>query len=158
MNKPRCPGQDMRYLKPEDVYNVRCPRCKAEVEFFKDEPVQRCPACRREVRNPKIDLGCAKWCAYAEQCLGELAGTADVVEPVENRLVRELNQVFAHDRTPVRSHTMLKQIYPLPSAERQPAIDERNRQMGLRQRRADVCRHVVIAFGGMPVQRGVVRH
>jgi len=22
------------------------------------------------VLNPKIDLGCVKWCQYAEQCLG----------------------------------------------------------------------------------------
>ncbi|NQT13062.1 MAG: HD domain-containing protein [Planctomycetes bacterium] len=97
MNKPRCPGQDMRYLKPEDVYNVRCPRCKAEVEFFKDEPTHRCPACHGEVRNPKIDLGCAKWCAFAEECLGEAAGARDEVVSLCERLTAEMKAIFGPD-------------------------------------------------------------
>ena len=49
----------MRYWKPEDVFDVRCPHCETPVEFFKDEPALECPSCGKEVRNPKIDLACA---------------------------------------------------------------------------------------------------
>ena len=66
----RCPGQDQRFWKPEDIFEVKCPGCGAPIEFFKDEPKLKCRKCRRIVLNPKINLGCAKWCKYAEQCLG----------------------------------------------------------------------------------------
>ena len=85
----------MRYLKPEDVFSLPCPRCKAEIEFFKDEPSLRCPACGHQVRNPRIDLGCAKWCALAEQCLATVPrrivgshGAEDIDAP-ESRIVRD---------------------------------------------------------------------
>jgi hypothetical protein len=42
------------------------------MEFWKDEPVLHCPKCKQEVRNPKIDMGCAEWCQYADECLGKL--------------------------------------------------------------------------------------
>ena len=67
---PRCPGQDTRYWKPEDIFEVRCPGCGGQMEFFKDEPVLSCPGCGREVRNPRIDAGCAQWCPSAKECLG----------------------------------------------------------------------------------------
>lgn len=70
----RCPGQDQRYWKPEDVFEVRCPGCGAVVEFFKDEPRLKCRKCGQTVANPKIDLGCVKWCRYGQQCLGVSAG------------------------------------------------------------------------------------
>ncbi len=65
----RCPGQDQRFWKPEDIFDVNCPGCNKAVEFFKDEPKLKCRNCRQVVVNPKIDLGCAEWCQYAEQCL-----------------------------------------------------------------------------------------
>ena len=64
-----CPGQDMRYWKPEDIFTVPCPHCRAEIEFWKDEPVRQCPSCRKEVRNPKLDPGCAESCRHASECL-----------------------------------------------------------------------------------------
>ncbi|HOE64911.1 MAG TPA: hypothetical protein PLO62_00155 [Candidatus Hydrogenedentes bacterium] len=67
---PRCPGQDQRYWKPEDIFMLGCPWCGAEIEFWKDEPVRVCRACARQVRNPRMDMGCAAWCASADQCLG----------------------------------------------------------------------------------------
>jgi len=82
---PRCPGQDMRYWKAEDIFDVRCPYCERELEFWKDEPVRICPSCDHEVRNPRIDLGCAKWCKFAEECLGKLPETA-VADPLIERL------------------------------------------------------------------------
>ena len=66
----KCPGQDTRFWKPEDVCEVKCPGCGTDLEFWKDEPFRQCPKCRGRVRNPKIDIGCAEWCQYAEKCLG----------------------------------------------------------------------------------------
>jgi hypothetical protein len=66
----KCPGQDRRYFKPEDVSEVPCGRCGRPVEFFKDDPFRRCPSCGARVINPKVSLGCAQWCAHAVQCLG----------------------------------------------------------------------------------------
>ena len=65
----RCPGQDLRYLKPSDVYDVTCPACGAKVEFFKDDRSQKCAECGTRFRNPKRDLGCAKWCPHADECI-----------------------------------------------------------------------------------------
>lgn len=97
MDQFRCPGQDMRYWKPEDVYDVRCPHCRTEVEFFKDEPFQRCPSCGGRVRNPKIDLGCAKWCEFAKQCLGEVPDS-DEIQSLCQRLVARMKETFGSDQ------------------------------------------------------------
>ncbi len=69
MAEKRCPGQDQRYWKFEDIFDVVCPHCETEIEFWKDEPVRTCPECKKSVRNPKIDPGCAEWCQYADECL-----------------------------------------------------------------------------------------
>lgn len=66
----KCPGQDMRYWTAEDVHEEECPQCGALIEFFKTDIRLRCPSCRTRVANPRFDMGCAQWCAYAEQCLG----------------------------------------------------------------------------------------
>lgn len=70
---PKCPGQDRRYWKPEDVYEEACPSCGNILEFWKTDIRVRCEKCRRLVSNPRFDLGCAEWCAYAEYCLGDVA-------------------------------------------------------------------------------------
>lgn len=64
----RCPGQDQRFWRPEDIFDARCPGCGQVVEFFKDEPSLKCRKCGYMVANPKIDLGCAQWCQYADRC------------------------------------------------------------------------------------------
>ena len=97
MDQFRCPGQDMRYWKPEDVFDVCCPHCKSEVEFFKDEPFQKCPSCGKRVRNPKIDLGCAKWCEYAKECLG-VAPDSDDIESMCDRLIARMKETFGDDQ------------------------------------------------------------
>jgi endogenous inhibitor of DNA gyrase (YacG/DUF329 family) len=74
MPETRCPGQDQRYWKPEDIFTAACPHCRGEIEFWKDEPTRVCPACGKEVRNPKQDFGCAKWCQHAAECLEPLSG------------------------------------------------------------------------------------
>ena len=65
----RCPGQDTRFWKPGDIFETECPKCGRKIEFFKDEVRRKC-RCGHEVVNPKLDLGCAEWCPYAEQCIG----------------------------------------------------------------------------------------
>ena len=66
----KCPGQDTRFWKPNDVYSVECPKCGQPVEFFKDDIRRRCQKCGHMFINPKLNLGCARWCQYADQCVG----------------------------------------------------------------------------------------
>jgi len=73
----KCPGQDQRFWKPDDIFEVQCPGCGGAIEFFKDEPKLKCRKCRRMVLNLKINLGCAEWCKYAEQCLGSMKKSDD---------------------------------------------------------------------------------
>jgi hypothetical protein len=65
----KCPGQDTRYWKPGDIFDVRCPGCGGDVEFFRDD-VRRACGCGRIISNPKLNLACAEWCQKAEECLG----------------------------------------------------------------------------------------
>jgi hypothetical protein len=65
----KCPGQDTRFWRPGDIFDARCPACGMTVEFFKDEVRRRCH-CGQMVMNPRLDLGCAAWCPYADKCLG----------------------------------------------------------------------------------------
>ena len=102
---PRCPGQDTRYWTPEDIFDVKCPFCNKELEFFKDEPFRICPECEAEVRNPKIDLGCAKWCKYAKECLGKLAPQDDGEVSMCDRLIAEMRNLFGDDRKRI-SHSL----------------------------------------------------
>ncbi len=68
----KCPGQDMQFWKPGDIYEVDCPGCGRTVEFFKDDTARRCAHCGHRFANPKMDFGCAAYCPYAEQCIGDL--------------------------------------------------------------------------------------
>ena len=92
----RCPGQDQRYWKPEDIFEVKCAGCGRKLEFFKDEPKLKCRSCGQVVMNPKIDLGCAEWCQYAVQCLGIVA--AKDVNSLCDRLIARMKQVFGTDK------------------------------------------------------------
>jgi hypothetical protein len=68
----KCPGQDTRFWKPDDVYSIECPKCGNSVEFFKDDIRRRCKKCGHMFINPRMDLGCARWCQYADQCVGAI--------------------------------------------------------------------------------------
>ena len=92
----RCPGQDQRFWKPEDIFDVNCPGCNKPVEFFKDEPKLKCRNCGQVVVNPKIDMGCAQWCQHAEQCLAVSAKNEANI--VQERLIREMKDVFGADQ------------------------------------------------------------
>jgi hypothetical protein len=91
----RCPGQDQRFWKSGDVFDVKCPGCGRSVEFFKDEPKMKCRNCGRMVANPRIDLGCAEWCQYAQQCLG---GSAVKGIGVIRDKLDEMKKVFGEDQ------------------------------------------------------------
>ena len=95
---PRCPGQDMRYWKPEDIFDLECPGCSNKIEFWKDEPMRFCPQCKLEVRNPRIDLGCAKWCKYGKECLGSLPELDFTASPVLLRLMNSMKKPFISDK------------------------------------------------------------
>jgi HD superfamily phosphodiesterase len=98
MTRPRCPGQDTRYWTPDDIFEIPCPYCGDEMEFFKDDPALTCPSCQREVRNPRIELGCARWCQFAGECLGQLPGDPERSAPLCDRLIEEMKSVFGDDR------------------------------------------------------------
>jgi endogenous inhibitor of DNA gyrase (YacG/DUF329 family) len=70
------------YWSRDAIYDVPCPSCGKAVEFFKDDAIRRCRHCGYRFRNPHLDLGCAEWCPYAEQCLGQLpAGAGKTRKP-----------------------------------------------------------------------------
>ncbi len=91
---PRCPGQDQRFWKPDDIFETQCPHCDAAIEFWKDEPSLKCPECKKLVVNPKLDLGCAEWCQHAEQCLGAITDAEDILC---KRLIAEMKKLFGRD-------------------------------------------------------------
>lgn len=68
----QCPGQDSRYWDGEAIFESQCPKCGNTVEFFKDDTKRKCRTCGHEILNPKLDFGCASYCPYADQCLGNL--------------------------------------------------------------------------------------
>lgn len=86
----QCPGQDTRFWKPEDVHEVACQSCGTSVEFFKTDAGRRCPGCGEKVQNPKVSMGCAKWCAYAKECLGFDPSEVHVEETSEGSLADRL--------------------------------------------------------------------
>ena len=96
----RCPGQDQRFWKPDDIFDVKCPACGTLVEFWKDEPQVKCPSCKQVTINPKLDLGCAKWCKYAEECLGQVASQENTI--LSNKLIECLRQIAGSDQNLIR--------------------------------------------------------
>jgi len=95
----RCPGQDSRYWKPGAIFEVPCPVCDNPVEFFKDESIRRCKTCGHKLVNPKMDFGCAAYCKFAEQCLGELTPEllAQRKELLKDRVAIEMKHYFKQD-------------------------------------------------------------
>ena len=94
-----CPGQDTRYWKPGDIFEAPCPHCGHAIEFFKDESTRKCRGCHRLVTNPRMDFGCAAYCKYAEQCLGELS--PDLLSKrkdlLKDRVAVEMKRYFRQD-------------------------------------------------------------
>ncbi len=97
----QCPGQDTRYWKPDDVFDVPCEACGNAVEFFKTDVSRRCPGCGERLQNPRISIGCARWCAYAKQCLGFDPKEVELAESPEaslaDRIVETMRSVLKGD-------------------------------------------------------------
>ncbi len=99
MTQSICPGQDSRYWKPGDIFEVKCSACGGSVEFFKDEVSRRC-RCGQRIENPRVGLGCARWCGRAEQCLGRNRGDiaqSNVPSPLKVRLIESMKAQFGSD-------------------------------------------------------------
>lgn len=98
----KCPGQDMRFWKPGDIFETLCPKCGRRIEFFKDEVRRKC-RCGHEIVNPKLDFGCAQWCPYAEQCVGTVPEevkerqTAEQKDLLRGRIALEMKKYFGTD-------------------------------------------------------------
>jgi HD superfamily phosphodiesterase len=95
----KCPGQDSRYWKPGAIFETRCPKCGAEVEFFKDDSTRRCGKCGHKFLNPSMDFGCASYCQYAEQCIGNLPPEliAQKEDLLKDRVAIEMKRYFKGD-------------------------------------------------------------
>lgn len=86
MEQIKCPGQDTRHWKPDDIFSVECPKCGAEIEFFKDDTRRRCAWCGHLFYNPKIELGCAEYCQFADKCVPELFKERQAMQNFKERL------------------------------------------------------------------------
>lgn len=95
----KCPGQDSRYWKPGAIFEAKCPKCGHDVEFFKDDTTRRCKQCGHRFLNPDMDFGCASYCQYAEQCIGDLP--PELIAQKENllkdRVAIEMKRYFKRD-------------------------------------------------------------
>lgn len=96
----KCPGQDPRFWKFDAIFEAGCPNCGNKVEFFKDETRRKCSKCGHRVLNPKMDVGCAAHCKFAEQCFGDL--------PPE--LIKQKEDLFK-DRVAVEMKLYFKQDF-----------------------------------------------
>ena len=95
----RCPGQDSRFWEPGAIFEEKCPQCGHIVEFFKDESSRRCKNCGHKFVNPKMDFGCASYCKFAEQCLGDLPPElmAQRDDLLKDRVAIEMKKYFGKD-------------------------------------------------------------
>ncbi len=95
----KCPGQDTQYWKPGDIFDAKCPECDRTVEFFKDDTSRKCPGCGHRFVNPSMDFGCAAYCQYAEQCLGDLPPElmAQKEDLLKDRVAIEMKRYFKQD-------------------------------------------------------------
>jgi predicted HD phosphohydrolase len=95
----KCPGQDSRYWKPGAIFEAKCPKCGHEVEFFKDDTTRKCKKCGHRFLNPDMDFGCASYCQYAEQCIGDLPPEliAEKENLLKDRVAIEMKRYFKQD-------------------------------------------------------------
>jgi HD superfamily phosphodiesterase len=95
----KCPGQDTKYWKPGAIFDAKCPKCGHNVEFFKDDTTRKCPKCRHRFINPKMDFGCASYCQFAEQCIGDLPPEllAQKDDLLKDRVAIEMKRYFKTD-------------------------------------------------------------
>jgi HD superfamily phosphodiesterase len=95
----KCPGQDTQYWKPGAIFEAKCPQCGNAVEFFKDDTSRKCNRCGHRFVNPDMDFGCAAYCPYAEQCIGDLPPEliAQKEDLLKDRVAIEMKRYFKSD-------------------------------------------------------------
>lgn len=95
----KCPGQDSRYWRNDAIFETKCPECGAEVEFFKDDTSRKCKKCGHRFLNPGLDFGCASYCKYAEQCIGNLPPEliSQKQDLLKDRVAIEMKRYFNRD-------------------------------------------------------------
>jgi len=95
----KCPGQDTQYWKPGAIFEANCPECGKLVEFFKDDPTRKCGNCGHRFVNPEMDFGCAAYCPFADQCVGELPPevVAQRQDLLKDRIAVEMKRYFKTD-------------------------------------------------------------
>jgi len=95
----KCPGQDSRFWKPGAIFDEKCPKCGHIVEFFKDDTARKCGRCGHRFANPKMDFGCASYCQYAEECIGDLPPEllAQKEDLLKDRVAIEMKRYFKTD-------------------------------------------------------------
>ena len=100
----KCPGQDTQNWKSGDIFEAPCQSCGRIIEFFKDDTSRRCKGCGARVLNPKIDFGCAAYCAFADQCLRELPPEmlAQRTNIFKDRVACEMRRYFEADQKRIR--------------------------------------------------------
>jgi hypothetical protein len=100
----KCPGQDTQHWKPGDIFESPCSNCGRSIEFFKDDTSRKCKGCGARVLNPKLDFGCAAYCAFADQCLRELPPEmlAQRTNIFKDRVSCEMRRYFGADQKRIR--------------------------------------------------------
>ena len=95
----KCPGQDTLYWKPGAIFEAKCPKCDNAVEFFKDDTSRKCDKCGHRFVNPDMDFGCAAYCPYADQCIGDLPPEliAQKEDLLKDRVAIEMKRYFKND-------------------------------------------------------------
>ena len=95
----KCPGQDTRYWTADAAFEVTCPQCGNVEEFFKDEPTRRCKKCGEKLINPNMNFGCAAYCKFAKECLGDLPPelVAQRKNLLKDRVAIEMKTYFQKD-------------------------------------------------------------
>ncbi|MEE8400207.1 MAG: HD domain-containing protein [Desulfobacterales bacterium] len=95
----KCPGQDSRYWKEGAIFEIKCPKCDHDVEFFKDDTARKCANCGHRFINPKMDFGCASYCEFADQCIGTLPPEllAKREDLLKDRVALEMKRYFRTD-------------------------------------------------------------
>lgn len=95
----KCPGQDTQYWKAGAIFTAPCPKCATGVEFFKDDTTRKCGSCGHRFLNPRMDFGCASYCQYADQCIGDLPPEllAQKEDLLKDRVAIEMKRHFKTD-------------------------------------------------------------
>jgi putative nucleotidyltransferase with HDIG domain len=94
----RCPAENLESWTLRDIFEIACPYCGNQMEFFKDDPFLTCSRCRKEVNNPRISIGCTEWCIFSERCSDKVAVTANCNDTLRTELIAKMKAVLGDDK------------------------------------------------------------